>query len=522
VPPGTPIDPGTPSTASSAAAVRAQSTAATPPATALPFVKHAEVVTTGTAGDIWLDASRPGYTGTGILGAATAAAPWVVFKSGDAGLSAGFAVYNSNDAELFRVGSNTVGFVRAISSNAFSGRTDYRESSSIQTNVLHNVIITDPLDQNGGATSNVTFFNAQSNDEAGSPGTTKFHAFTLGYYDQYHVNFDSQIQYHWPQFKHIYHYRAYSGFESKATYWVRTGTNGDSQSGTRADMWVSGNVGIGTLDNNGATAQPANKLYIRDNSSQTSLPAVDSTVGTVIESSADSSAASLAVVGGQKLDSQNRPGLARLYLGNYNEWDSTRIEGGAGKLTVFVRNAGAAAAPVLTILPTGNVGIGQTVPNAKLDVNGSLNVSGTATVALIHAQYQDVAEWVPSGQRLVPGTVVVIDRAKHNEVVASSHAYDTAIAGVVSATPGVILGEEAATKSRIATTGRVRVHVDASKSPIAAGDLLVTSDRPGTAMKSEPIDVGGVKLHRPGTLVGKALEPLPSGEGDILVLLSLQ
>ena len=44
----------------------------------------------------------------------------------------------------------------------------------------------------------------------------------------------------------------------------------------------------------------------------------------------------------------------------------------------------------------------------------------------------------------------------------------------------------------------------------------------GMAMKSEPVDIAGIKMHRPGTLIGKALEPLKSGEGEILVLLSLQ
>jgi len=29
-------------------------------------------------------------------------------------------------------------------------------------------------------------------------------------------------------------------------------------------------------------------------------------------------------------------------------------------------------------------------------------------------------------------------------------------------------------------------------------------------------------MHRPGTLIGKALEPLEKGQGEILVLLSLQ
>ena len=64
--------------------------------------------------------------------------------------------------------------------------------------------------------------------------------------------------------------------------------------------------------------------------------------------------------------------------------------------------------------------------------------------------------------------------------------------------------------------------VDVSRSAIRVGDLLVTSNRPGVAMRSVPIEVGGTKIHRPATLIGNALEPLDSGEGEILVLLSLQ
>jgi hypothetical protein len=64
--------------------------------------------------------------------------------------------------------------------------------------------------------------------------------------------------------------------------------------------------------------------------------------------------------------------------------------------------------------------------------------------------------------------------------------------------------------------------VDATSAPIQIGDLLVTGDKEGMAMKSMPVDIGGVRLHRPGTLIGKALEPLVKGTGEILVLLSLQ
>jgi hypothetical protein len=93
---------------------------------------------------------------------------------------------------------------------------------------------------------------------------------------------------------------------------------------------------------------------------------------------------------------------------------------------------------------------------------------------------------------------------------------------VVSAQPGIILGIGAPDKAQVATTGRVKVRVDATRAPVRIGDLLVTSDVAGTAMRSVPVDVAGIQMHRPGTIIGKALEPLDSGVGEILVLLSLQ
>ena len=184
------------------------------------------------------------------------------------------------------------------------------------------------------------------------------------------------------------------------------------------------------------------------------------------------------------------------------------------KFKVYDANANAYR---MTVDASGNVGIGTTAPTAKLEVAGDIVASGN-----IAAKYQDVAEWVPSAERLAAGTVVIVAPGKSNEVVSSSQPYDTRVAGVISAQPGLILGEAGASKVMVATTGRVRVRVDASAGPIEAGDILVTGTKPGTAMKSSAVDIVGVKLHRPGTVVGKALEPLARGEGEILVLLSLQ
>ena len=119
-------------------------------------------------------------------------------------------------------------------------------------------------------------------------------------------------------------------------------------------------------------------------------------------------------------------------------------------------------------------------------------------------------------------TRLVLDSIKSNQVISSAQAYDTRVAGVISERPGIALGESGDHKVLVATTGRVRIKVDATRGAIHIGDLLVTSDVSGMAMKSEPVNIGGVLIHRPGTLIGKALEPLAKGQGEILVLLSLQ
>src|SRR5438046_3044177 len=149
-----------------------------------------------------------------------------------------------------------------------------------------------------------------------------------------------------------------------------------------------------------------------------------------------------------------------------------------------------------TIQDTGESGgIGTMNPTSMLHVAGDVKADGN-----IAAKYQDVAEWVRTPRPLSPGTVVVIDPAGANQVVEGNKPFDTLVAGVVSARPGVVLGEKSDDTVAVAHSGRVKVKVDARYGAVAVGDLLVTSPTTGHAMRAT---ADGGNTVKPGTLLGK-------------------
>lgn len=267
-------------------------------------------------------------------------------------------------------------------------------------------------------------------------------------------------------------------------------TNGDTSStdglyirdGATNLMFVreDGNVGIGTLT-------PGQRLDVAGNIRLSTEEAfVEGTAGNLRLHSEDSLVL--------KLDANNDASLTEGFY--FRRGDNSTL---------------------VTIMGTGRMGLGTGTPEEQLHVVGNVKVTGN-----IAAKYQDVAEWVEAASPLEPGTVVVIRKAVMDGVESSRRAYDSSVAGVVSAQPGVVLGEPGPGKVLVAQSGRVRVKVDAGTSGIEPGDLLVTSAVTGYAMKSVPIAVAGTTFHRPGTLLGKALQPLSRGRGEILVLLTLQ
>ncbi len=150
----------------------------------------------------------------------------------------------------------------------------------------------------------------------------------------------------------------------------------------------------------------------------------------------------------------------------------------------------------------------------RVDTNGHVYTSG------VNAPGADVAEQfaVSSTAASEPGTLMVIDPEHPGQLKASSSAYDTKVAGVVSGAgglqPGVTLSEQNGVA--IALAGRVYVKAEARSGAIVPGDLLTSSDLPGYAMKASD------RSRAAGAVIGKAMTGLSAGTGLVLVLVSLQ
>lgn len=187
-----------------------------------------------------------------------------------------------------------------------------------------------------------------------------------------------------------------------------------------------------------------------------------------------------------------------------------------------------------SLVPGGNVGIGTTTPQKKLDVAGDINVAGSFYFADGTVQATawngvlsggDYAESVNvSGDRkeYEPGDVMVIDPRFEGKFLRSSTPYSTAVTGIYSTNPGVVGRRQLSARTHMkeevpmAMTGIVPTKVSAENGSIKPGDLLVTSSKPGYAMK------GTDRSQMLGAVIGKAIGHLDSGVGVIEAVVTLQ
>jgi trimeric autotransporter adhesin len=155
----------------------------------------------------------------------------------------------------------------------------------------------------------------------------------------------------------------------------------------------------------------------------------------------------------------------------------------------------------------------------RVDANGAVYADGG-----YHTGGADFAEAFsvkgPS-TGYVAGDVLTIDQSATRRLTRSSRPYSTLVAGIYSTKPGVLASPYAMDQTPnsdipLAVIGVVPCKVTTANGAIQPGDLLVTSGKEGYAMK------GTDRNKMVGAVLGKALEALPTGDGVIQVLVTLQ
>jgi hypothetical protein len=194
-------------------------------------------------------------------------------------------------------------------------------------------------------------------------------------------------------------------------------------------------------------------------------------------------------------------------VGTDNPTDVLTIEGASGNLIAcYPSSSRAAGAAVFRVESDGDVYADGTAYAANF-------VTGSADVA----ERINVSEWVEAGD------VVEIDPDHVGFFRKATGLYSRRVAGIISTSPGVILGNDFDSTADhwddarpvLAIAGRVPVKASTENGPIAVGDLLVSSSDPGIAMKGDP-------AASIGAVVGKAMEPLQEGEGTIMAQVTLR
>lgn len=196
-------------------------------------------------------------------------------------------------------------------------------------------------------------------------------------------------------------------------------------------------------------------------------------------------------------------------IGTTDATDKLTIQGATGNLIACYPDASRTPGSAVFRVESD----GDAYADGSVYANSFVIASGAADVA----ERINVSEWVEAGN------VVEIDPKHPGFFCKSAGAYSTRVAGIVSTSPGVVLGQRANSESDpwddtrpvLAIAGRVPVKVTTENGPLAVGDLLVASSTPGVAMKGDP-------STSIGCVVGKAMEPFAEGEGVVMAQVMLR
>jgi trimeric autotransporter adhesin len=174
----------------------------------------------------------------------------------------------------------------------------------------------------------------------------------------------------------------------------------------------------------------------------------------------------------------------------------------------------------IAVFQSGGTNVARIGKNGIGYFNGGTQSSG-ADVAEMFEVEGEVTSYEP-------GDVLVISQSSDRTVEKSSSSNSTRVAGVYATKPGVKLTERNLDENMddlvpMGVIGVIPTKVCLENGPIKRGDILVTSSKPGHAMKAVPVVVNGVEIYPTGAILGKALENFDGAEaGKIKVLVNVK
>lgn len=171
---------------------------------------------------------------------------------------------------------------------------------------------------------------------------------------------------------------------------------------------------------------------------------------------------------------------------------------------------------------SGNIAIFQSdgANQARIDKTGKGFFNGGTQTG--GADLAEALQVVDAIQSYEPGDVLIISTNHNSKFEKSNNAYSTLVAGVYATKPGVLLCDRGIDDSLddtipVGIVGIIPTKVSGENGSIKRGDLLVTSNTPGHAMK------GTDREQLLGAIIGKALEDFEgSGTGVIKVLVNVK
>jgi len=210
---------------------------------------------------------------TGSVNGYLSSTDWTTFNNKQSQLNgtgfvkaSGTSITYDNSTYLPLTGGTLSGSILNSWTSAYSSAP--RNDGAVRKTVTQNL-----YSANGGTTDRVTHYYTFSQDEccASTPVTMYYGRFN-GFYNQSNIIYDASIYYH---NNNQFYYRAFSEPENKVTFSIKPSTTVNSISGTKADLYLSGDAQIDRSLNIGTTLSVTGATNISNTLSTTSYAALD-------------------------------------------------------------------------------------------------------------------------------------------------------------------------------------------------------------------------------------------------------